>query len=188
MSLLVDSISNCLAKQRDGLVNFSNVAKLVADTSRGIPRLLQKGNLKDVHANLVNFNDGDERRVLVKDGPNYKADPRLAVAFLKHQRPDLNDAILQWESTYGRADIPQELSENAPELLRHLTSVFARDHFRCTFQDGKWFFCLNDVVQAATNDKDVGRAIAKVKEFDEMLLRDLRTHKFCGLVQSQVVK
>lgn len=48
MSTLVHQINNCLAEQNGGLVNFTAIAKLVADTSRGIPRLLQKGNLKDI--------------------------------------------------------------------------------------------------------------------------------------------
>lgn len=178
MATVVDTLNTYLSEQTDGLVNFTNVAKLVADTSRGIPRLLQKGNLKDVHANLVNFNHGDENRVFHKHGSTYWADPRLAVAFLKNQRLDLNEAVLQWETTYGRADIPQELSENAPELLRHLTSVFARDNFRCTFQDGKWYFALNDIVRAATEDAShVARAIAQIFEFDPSLMDECA--KFC---------
>lgn len=181
MSTLVNTLNNCLADQHNGLVNFTNVAKLVADTSRGIPRLLQKGTLRDVQTNLVNFNHGVEERVFQKDGTNYWVDPRLAVAFLKTQRIDLNEAVVQWESTYGRADIPEELSKKAPELLRHLTSVFSRDNFRCTFQDGKWYFCLNDVVQAATEESitHVPRTLTQVFEFDSTLREECsKTFKF----------
>ena len=152
MSALVASLTICFATQTGGLCYFNNVAKLVADTSRGIPRLLQKGNLKDIHTNLVNLSNGEEELVFRKDGCNYWVDPRLAIAFVKNQRADLGEAVVGWESTYGRADIPEELTKDAPQLLRHLTSVFSRDNFRCTFQDGKWYFCLNDVVQAATED------------------------------------
>ena len=181
MSTLVETITQCLAKQYEGLVHFNGIAKLVCDTSCGMPRLLQRGNLKDIKSNLVNLNNGEEERVLRKNGSDYWVEPRLAVAFIKTQRADLNEAAVQWETAYGRADLPEELGKNAPELLRHLTSVFINDRFRCTYQDGKWYFCLNDVVQAATEDYNVSRTISRIHEFDASLRDTLtKTYKFSG--------
>ena len=182
MTTLVDTLSNCLTDQKHGLVNFNAFAKHICNTSSGVLRLLQKGNLNDIKTNLVNLQGGEEERVIRKEGATYYVDPRLAVAFAKLQRPELQEPVTRWETVYGRGDVPQELAANAPALFQHLTSVFSRNHFRCTFQDGKWYFCLNDVVQAATVDVvHVSRTLAQVFQFDPNL-RDLckKTFQFSG--------
>ena len=182
MSTLVDALNNCLADQTGGLINFNTFAKHICNTSSGVLRLLQKGNLNDIKTNLVNLQDGEEERVIRKDKATYYVDPRLAVAFAKLQCPELQEPVTCWETLYGRGDIPEQLAANAPALLQHLTSVFARDNFRCTFQDGKWYFCLNDIVSAATEDiHNVRDRIMRVSSFDPHLLSDVRTHKFSGL-------
>ena len=182
MTTIINNLSSCLANQTDGLVNFNAFARHMCNTSSGILRLLQKGNLNDIKTNLVNLQGGEEERVVRKEGTTYFVDPRLAVAFVKIQRPELQESVSQWETVYGRGDIPEQLAANAPELLRHLTSVFSRDKFRCIFQDDQWHFCLNDIVQAATEDViNVTRSINRAFEF-EPTLRELcqKTFKFSG--------
>ncbi len=152
--MLSDDLNNLLADQTDdGLVNFNAIAKRVSGIPAGVPTLLRKGGLNDIKTNLVNMNDGEEERVIQKKGTIYHTDPRLAVAFIKQNCKDLRDEVERWELLYGRADVPEQLGQSAPALLRHLMSVFDNTKFRCTFQDGKWWFCLHDVVQAATGDQ-----------------------------------
>ena len=176
---LTEVLDEYLTVQNDeGLVNFNKIATHVSGIGSGIPVLLRKGGLNDVKTNLINMNEGDETRVVKKQGTQYFVDPRLAVAFIRINCKNIPEDVERWESTYGRADIPEVLSQDAPTLLRHLMSVFNSSKFRCTFQDGKWYFCLHDVVQAATEDPNIGRTLGHIKHFDNSLLVNLRQHQF----------
>jgi len=179
--MLSDDLNTLLADQTDdGLVNFNAIAKRVSGIPAGVPTLLRKGGLSDVKTNLVNMNGGEEERVVRKQGTDYHTDPRLAVAFIKQNCNDLSAEFERWELLYGRADVPEELGQSAPALLRHLMSVFDNTKLRCTFQDGKWWFCLHDVVQAATNDTHSTEFLNKVYSNDESLrtICSTKTHKF----------
>lgn len=162
-----------------GLVNFNNIANLIGKTSGGVPSLLRKGPVTLVKDNLVNMNQGDETRVIHKTGTTYFVDRRLAIAFLKSQRPDLHAEVSRWEAVYGRADIPNELGQRAPALFRHILDVFGASNFRCTFKD-KWYFCLNDVIQAATGDgNNALRSFHKAVEFDPSISESItKSQKF----------
>ena len=177
--MLSDDLNNLLADQTDdGLINFNAIAKRVSGIPAGVPTLLRKGGLSDIKINLVNMNNGEEERVIRKKGTIYHADPRLAVAFIKQNCKDLKDEVERWELLYGRADVPEQLGQSAPALLRHLMSVFDNTKFRCTFQEGKWWFSLHDIVQAATEDPHVGRTLEKVFDSDNTIQAKLHTYKF----------
>lgn len=182
MSIRVDVLNNLLETQTDdGLVNFNDIAKtVVANTPSGLPTLLRRGGLEDVKINLVNLNNGDEKKVVRKQGTTYFVDARLAIAFIKQRCPELTQDVTRWEVVYGRADIPEQLGQDAPALLQHLMSIFANSKFRCTFQEGKWYFSLHDVVKAATEDPNVGRTIDAAATHDQSLFAEKRTHTFYG--------
>lgn len=168
MASLEDKLNQCLATQEDGLVHFNPIRKLLKESSSGVCRLLSKGNWKDIKANLINLL-GDEVRVLWQEGPKTLMDPRLAVSYIKMRRPGLIEAVTHWEATYGRGDIPEALSKDAPDILHHITVVFANDFFRCYYEAGIWYFCLHDMVRLATEDSDVDEALDKAYELDATL-------------------
>jgi len=184
MSVRVDILDRLLETQTgEGLVNFNDLAKAVVGSApSGIPTLLRRGGLEDIKTNLVNLSNGDEKKVIRKQGTTYFVDPRLAIAFVKQHRPQITQDITRWEDVYGRADIPEQLGQDAPALLQHLMSVFAGSKFRCTFQDGKWFFCIHDVVKAATDDTHQTDFLNKSYQNDETLRDKVgdRTHRFFG--------
>lgn len=182
MSVRVDVLNHLLETQTDdGLVNFNDIAKaVVASTPSGIPALLRRGGLEDIKTNLVNLSNCDEKKVVRKQGTTYFVDPRLAIAFIKQRCPELTQDVTRWELAYGRADIPEQIGQDAPALLQHLMSIFANSKFRCTFQDGKWYFCLHDVIKAATEDPNVRRTIDAAATHDQSLFAEQRTHTFYG--------
>ncbi len=169
---ITDKIDALLADQTDdGLVNFNSICKLTVITNNPIGRLLSRGGLEDIKTNLINLANGNETRVVHKKASIHYVDPRLAIAFIKKHCPDLSDEVADWELEYGRGDIPEKLGDEAPELLRHLMSVFDNSKFRCTFQDGEWFFCLHDVIQAATGDQPGNsRNVDRAYELDNSLV------------------
>ena len=180
MSALIESLNTCLSTQTDdGLVNFNEIAKALTSVRDGIPRLLNGGFVSDVKTSLINMNGGREDRVVSKRGTTYFVDRRLAIAFIKKQKPYLKTQIQQWETKYGRADVP-ELLLRIPGFDVHLAEAFSTGHFRSVYKDGKWLLCLHDVVQTATGDQPHnGRNLAKVFEIDDLLEQDCRaTHKF----------
>ena len=138
--------------ENEHLVNFNTIARLSGDVKNGIPYLLREGEVTDVRNNLLEMCNGNEKQVVLKQGTTYFVDPRLAVAFLKKRYPLMGDVIKQWEARFGRADIPKDLSQNAPPLMQHFLQVFGSERFRCVFRQGIWFFCLNDIVRVATGD------------------------------------
>lgn len=183
MSVRVDVLDNLLETQTDdGLVNFNDLAKAVVGSApSGIPTLLRRGGLDDIKTNLVNLSNCDEKKVVRKHGTTYFVDPRLAIAFIKQRCPELTQDVTRWELVYGRADIPEQLGQDAPALLQHLMSIFANSKFRCTFQEGKWYFSLHDVVKAATEDPHIGRTLDRVVEFDGSIASQIsRKYNFYG--------
>lgn len=187
MTERVDTLNRLLETQTDGLVNFNDIVKaVVTSTLSGIPTMLHiRGGLEDIKTNIVNLSNGDEKKVVREQGTTYLVDPRLAVAFIKQHCPDISQDVTRWEHVYGRADIPEQLA-NTYVLRQHLMSVFDNSKFRCTFQDGKWYFCLHDVVKAATNDSRTIDYLNKAYQNDELLREQVgsRTHYFFGYVTS----
>lgn len=139
--------------EKEHLVNFNTIAHLTGEAKNGIPSLLRSGEVADVRNNLIEMYNGDEKQVVLKQGTTYFVDRRLALAFLKKRCPYMKVAVTEWEARFGRADIPQTLFLNAPPIMQHFLQVFnGGDRFRSVFRQGRWYFCLNDVVRAATGD------------------------------------